>query len=145
MINDTLINEILNSYFSAHNFNVRAEMGTDFCYWYNARIVDYTLVVSEKMDNLFLDFALKNGLKVDCGIFILSLFHEIGHSFTYNDFINDIDENKDNLDPEEYFNLPEEKIATLWAIGYINNHAEELKQLSEDLQPVILETIKDYL
>lgn len=144
MINDAPINEVLNTYFSAHDFNVSAEMGTDFCYWYEEEIVDYTLVVSERMDNLFLDFARRNGLKVDCGIFILSLFHEVGHSLTL-EFFKDRDRNKDNLPPEKYFNLPEEKAATLWAIDYINNHVEELKKLSEDLKPAIEEVIKDFL
>lgn len=147
MLNTTMIDNVLNRFLADNDFECTAEMGTDFAYYWKEEIITYSLVVSERMDNLFLDFARKNGLKIDCGIFLLSFFHELGHYETMDELTDaeetrcervkaKLDSNKD-IDCYKYFSLLDEWLATSWAIDYINNNIDTIKQLAIDIQQAI--------
>lgn len=146
MLNSSKIDFVLNNWLAQNNFECTAELGTDFAYWYDKSVITYALVVSERMDRLFLDFAKRQGLKVDCGIFLLSFFHELGHNETM-DLIDDDDYKeaqtiKGTLDDtdedcETYFNLADEYVATMWAIDYINKHETEIELLANHLMTEI--------
>ena len=142
MLNSSKIDFVLNNWLAQNDFECTVEMGTDFAYWYNESVITYALVVSERMNRLFLDFAKRQGLEVDCGIFLLSFFHELGHNKTM-DLIDD-DEYEEaqaikktlgdtDEDCETYFNLVDEYEATMWAIDYINNHKAEVGLLARHL------------
>lgn len=146
MLNTTMIDNVLNRFLADNDFDCTAEMGTDFAYYWEEEIITYSLIVSERMDNLFLDFARKNGLQVDCGIFLLSFFHELGHHLTIDDLEEEEEEEceaiKDTLtdsdaDCYKYFSLLDEWLATSWAIDYINNNTNTIKQLAIDIQQAI--------
>lgn len=126
----------------------RSFMGTDFYYYYKQNKIEYSVLVSERMDKLFLNYAKTIGLEKEIPIFILSLLHEIGHSKTYDTLTPEevelsqatkaiLDGEKDQ-DCFEYFNTPEEKIATEWAIEFINNNYNRLiKWYNNNFIPVI--------
>ena len=142
--NTKRMDNILSDYLKRElNIKVKCLMGTDFAFYYNLNRIEYSIVVSERMDNLFLEYAKENGLKVDCGIFLLSFFHEVGHYMTLGRFTSDeIDEfidYKDSLtdsdeDCKEYFNIEDERQATLWAIQYINDNVDKIEKLALDFQ-----------
>lgn len=137
--------------------NIRVYMGADFAYIpyecsdSNNAEITYTILVSKRMDDMFYDYAKSLGLKVDCGIFILSLLHEVGHHITYDDIdvdtwnydidvkatLTDSDE-----DCQEYFRLESEKVATQWAVNFINNHYVEVERFAEDMQNAIAKFIE---
>lgn len=148
------IDRVLNRFLADNDFECDVMMDTDFAYYYGCSLITYSLVVSEKMDRMFLDFAKSNGLSVDCGIFLLSFFHELGHHETM-DLLEDEDceyskEIKETLngDSEEdckiYFALPDEIEATLWAIDFINSNLEMVEKLAKDLQKEIEIFYKKY-
>lgn len=151
--NTKRMDDILSNYLKSElHIKVKCFMGTDFAFYYDNRI-EYGIVVSERMDNLFLEYAKENGLKVDCGIFLLSFFHEVGHYMTLGQFtLDEIDEfsdYKDSLtdsdeDCKEYFNIEDERQATLWAIQYINNNADKIEKLALDFQNEMARFIKKY-
>ena len=131
---------------------VRVAMGTDFCFYYPCRI-EYSILVSERMDNLFLEYAKAHGLKVNCGVFVLSLLHEVGHYFTIDEvddmeYLKAQDIKAELTDSDEdckiYFDLADERVATEWAINYINSHEAELKAFAEDFQKALVIFIKKY-
>jgi len=147
MLNTTMIDDVLNKFLADNDFECTAEMGTDFAFYWMNDLITYSLVVSERMDNLFLNFAKENGLKVDCGIFILSFFHELGHYETIDELTDaeerccervkaKLDSNK-NADCYKYFSLVDEWLATSWAIDYINEHIEQVKELAINVQEAI--------
>jgi hypothetical protein len=75
------------------------------------------------------------------------LLHEVGHHFTLDDLEEDEEEycmkTKKKLHGESvednfiYFDLPDEKLATEWAINYINKNKAKLFKLAIEIQPII--------
>ena len=94
----------------------------------------------------FVEFCEKRfNYKTD-NVFMLLLFHEIGHIHTYNETLNNYFEPKRkklyermaieyDTDSQskgvffEYFESVEEIIATTWAIDYLTKNEEEVKNL----------------
>jgi len=139
----TRIDDLLNRFLADNDFECTVFADTDFAYYYASSRISYSFVVSERMDRLFLDFAKRKGLTVDCGIFLLSFFHELGHNETIDDleddemdYCTDVKETltDSDADAETYFNLIDETLATEWAIDYINNNIEIVEKLAMDLQ-----------
>lgn len=140
------IDNILNTWLEQNGFDCTVEIGTDFAYYYDQSIITYALVVPSRMEALFMDFAKRRGLQVDCGDFLMSFFHELGHHETL-DLIDDgqyveAQETKKKLtdsneDTEIYFNLIDEITATDWAISYINNNLHKICRLGNDLRVAV--------
>lgn len=138
------IEKIINDFIKENDFaEVTAVIGADFCYYDSLNRIQFSLVVPKESMKAFTQFAINNGLKVDCGDFILALFHELGHSET----IDLLDEEEtayclgkkrilgnNRSDYQEYMRLADEFAATAWAINYINNNAEKVKMLAEKVE-----------
>lgn len=152
--NTKRMNNILSDYLKRElNIKVKCFMDTDFVYYYRSHRIGYSIIVSERMDNLFLEYAKNNGLKIDCGIFLLSFFHEVGHHMTIGQFtLDEIDEFSDykgsltdsDEDCKEYFNIEDERKATLWAIQHINDNADKVEKLALDFQNEMARFIEKY-
>lgn len=143
----TEITNILNNFFEEEGIECTCEVALDFAYYYTTDVITYSLVTTETTDRLFTQFAQDNGLEYDCGIFLLSLLHEVGHYYTIDEvdekterkcerIKSKLSENKEE-DCLKYFALDDEIIATEWAIDYINNNREKLEILSKKLQEAI--------
>ena len=145
------INKILNKYLE--KFDLTANLDTDFAYYYSKNMVTYSFVVSEKYDIMFkkvCDKIAKSNMNAD--IFLLSLFHEIGHAETIEDLSDeDIhfsmimkeEISEGVLNEKEYFYAPDEYIATHWGVKYIQEHDKEISELWAELQPAILQFYVD--
>lgn len=141
------ITSILNNFLAEEEIECTCELDTDFAYYCNSDVITYSLITTERTDKLFTEFAKQHGLKVDCGIFLLSLFHEVGHYFTLEDLDEKTEKRceriKETLSPNKdkdclkYFGLADEIIATEWAIEYINNNEKKLEKLAKKLQKAI--------
>ena len=152
MLNSKAIDTILNEFLNKNDFECTVEMGTDFAYWTDTDTITYSLVVSERMDKLFMEYALAQGLKVDCGIFLLSFFHELGHYMTIDD-LTDKEETQcekakskltdSDADCMKYFSLLDEFLATSWAVEYINEHLAQIEELAANLQAAIAQFLQD--
>ena len=131
----------------------KARLDDDFAFYYFDNVITFKLDSDDFEDKLFLDFAKERfNFTTDCP-FILFLLHEIGHSMTENDIVgavNDfclserqriLDAVNDNPTEEEkiklnfeYFSLPDEILATAWAIDYMRNHKKKIKKMRERLE-----------
>lgn len=110
--------------------------------------IEYTLLENRMEDIFFLKFVKERFGYKPLNSFMLSLFHEIGHNMTYEDLMeSDViydfcQAEKDRIEEEmqtatsnrkikkleyEYFNLPDEIVATAWAVEYMREHEEEIK------------------
>lgn len=124
----------------------KAFVSDTYAYYYDKNKISFKLTEGTAEDKWFLEFVEKRfDLKTDS--FLLSILHEIGHSQTCDD-INDKTYNfcmkeKDRICEEmttanakkskklefQYFNLPDEILATKWAVDWIKTHPKKSKKL----------------
>lgn len=143
------INRILNKYLA--DFGYKIHYGSDFCCNVATEEIYWTLYTPINADKWFMEFAKKNGLKYECGTFILALFHEIGHLETYDKLSDKVldycEEQKELIVGEyaetkegnmRYFNLPIERRATKWAIRFINTFPEFCKEINDTVASYVL-------
>ncbi len=149
------INTILNEFLE--EFEVCADIGSDFSYWYHKNKIEYALFTSEQSNQYFMQNFKRLAPDIECDIFLASFLHELGHHETI-DTISEMDEIycldvKEKLNQsfqnekltttereelhETYFLLQDEYEATMWAINYIRNNIEILRSFWTKLQPAI--------
>lgn len=145
------INKVLNRFLKNNGFELSAKLGTDFAYFYDKSEITYSLVNSERMNKLFKNYAYELGLGYDCGDFLLAFFHEIGHDQTMEDLDDDLEEecslikktlSDTDKDANKYFRLYDERVATEWAIDYINNNKQKIQNFVYELAPAITDFLK---
>ena len=49
------LDKIINDFLLDNNFDCSAKFGSDFAYWYENSEIEYSLLVSERLDNMFKD------------------------------------------------------------------------------------------
>lgn len=150
-----LLNSILNEFLI--EFDVTADIGPDFCYWHNRNAIEYSLVVSDKAGELYMNYVHKFAPDITCDVFLISFLHELGHHETIDELTDEeemycrdvktdigviLSENKDLATRETmynlYFGLPDELAATSWAIEYIRSNREKIAKLWNRIQPTIM-------
>lgn len=154
MLDTSMIDKVLNDFLEP--FEATAEMGDTFCYCFDSSTINYTLI-EEPEEKYFLNhvFSLAPDLKGYNG-FLISFLHELGHHYTLDELSED--EVNESLDTkrrinneytdgridlqEEYFNLPDEAIATNWAIEYIRNNRKKIDEFWSKLLNVIIQFYK---
>ena len=140
-LNYKKIEKIINTFIHENiDEELVVKKGVDFDYYYGSDVITYTLTENKRMDKLFMDFSIEEGLTVNCSVFLLSLFHEIGHYMTFDDleeedfaYSCDVKALLGTTDDDVkiYFRLPIEIAATEWAINYINEHPTEISTLEK--------------
>lgn len=138
------IEEKVNNYLA--KFDLRGELDTDFAY-YRDGLVTYSVIVTERFDNLFLNYCETQFPLINAPIFLWSLFHEIGHAMTDDEIDDEVYDfcyntklgldGESNEDTMTYFDLPDEKTATEWGYYYMLNHEEEVKNFWNEIRPLI--------
>lgn len=131
----------------------KARLDDDFAFYYFDNTITFKLDSSDKEDGYFLEFVAKRfNFTTDCP-FILFLLHEVGHSMTENDIVGAVNDFclvererimlgvSSNITTEErkklnfeYFNLPDEIMATAWAVDYIKEHPKKIKKMRKRLE-----------
>ena len=136
------LERVLNKFLKKQGFDCVARKDDYFFYEYSKSTICFTVKSDERMDRLFREFAVRLGLAIECGDFLLAFFHELGHHETMDlleeeDYIFSQDVKgtltASDKDCEIYFNLPDEIEATLWAINYINANEEIIKKLKKSV------------
>ena len=137
-----------------NGINVLVEIHEEFEYYRDGyddiddSVVGITLI-SDYRDKSFMENAFNRGLQYDCGNFMMSFFHEIGHHYTMDKISkkqqriikkwkHKLDSRKDK-DNYKHYNIIDEVLATNWAITYINNNKELIRNFAENLIPLIAE------
>ena len=134
MIHD--FNNALEIWLARHGFaNIEVCEGGDYQYYYLRHVIQWGMVTSERMDRDFAQFSYEYGLNYDSfNTSVLSFLHELGHAVTWSNFT----EKEINLDScakevitngVDYWLLPTEFSATVWAINWANTHEKEFEEL----------------
>lgn len=131
-----------------------------YSYLWEKEEITFTIFESGVEDDWFNEFISERfGYEVQHN-FIISLLHEVGHHYTYNDvdgsilaFCSDEKERivKEMQDADEvrskelewqYFNLPDEIVATAWAVKYAKENPEVIEEMWETLKQELLKFYK---
>lgn len=140
---DKYINEItgiLNDFLKP--FDCTAEFGKDFAYYSESNTITYSLLVLDSNEKTFSNFVKALFPEITADIFLWSFLHEIGHNMT-KDVFDDEEWAKYRIDARtcsndyQYYNLPIEKAATVWAGEYMLTHTEEVAILWNKLSSTI--------
>lgn len=126
---------------------VKATLSDDYSYLFEDNIVTFK-ITEDIEDEYFTSFIEDRFNFKDENPFLTSIFHEIGHAKTWDvltdeildfcfaekDRINDqmlIASTKEEVEKLEwqYFNLPDEIMATAWAIDYMRTHPKKIKKM----------------
>lgn len=152
-----MIDKVLNEFLA--EFGCVTEMGEDFAYYYEDDVITYTLAVPENGVDYFMENWHNLAPEMTIDPFLASIMHEVAHTQTLHlltkeesDYCEKAkkelglalelratlqQENKDCY--FKYFALPDEKIATDWAIEYIRNHTQKISDFWQKLQAAIME------
>ena len=154
------VEKVLNN-FLQKEFELSIVLGSEFAYNTCTHEIMYTLFGDENSNNLFMKNFNRLAPDIDCDVFLASLMHEVGHHHTIflleddeEDYCNDckhrIEVESEHLNADsdaerleelhmEYFNLPDEYEATMWAIAYIRDNIEKIREFWSKVQDAIME------
>lgn len=138
------IRKVVNEFTST--FGIRAEWGEEFQALPTDKIITFTVIVDEDMNEVFLADAEARFPAVHANLFLWLLMHEIGHCMT--DHLWDMDDEnyftkaKAKLDEifddvmtinEWYHKIPDEYMATKWAGEYMTYHPKKMKKFNKKM------------
>lgn len=143
------------------NFGVKAELSTEYAYYFSKALVTFKITENTIEDELFDEFIFERfGYEVK-NIFMISLLHEVGHHLANNEIdgmiYNFCMDEKDriekaipNLDSYDeikkleyqYFALPDEIMATQWAVNFARNNALECDVMWENIKTALFKFYK---
>ena len=130
---------------------LEVKFGTDFCYIGSRNLIVFTLEMTRRSFLSFSAFVEENFPDIQADIFLWSLYHEVGHNATEDDFDQDdwteyldtINHWTDSRNDSDYYSLPIEYAATEWAAEYMMKHADEVRVFWNQIQPIILDMYKE--
>ena len=145
-------------------FGIKKAVCTDtYSYLYDKEMVTYKLTENTAEDKWFIEFIKE---RFDYNVrypFIMSLLHEVGHHKANDDVCGEVYdfciEEKKRIEKEiqtanaeetkklewQYFNLPDEIMATKWAVDYAKAHPKKIKKMWEKSQKALLDFYKKNL
>ena len=132
----------------------KAKYTGEYSYSFKKNRVDFKVDNSAIEDKWFNEFLLDRfGYKVT-NDFIISVLHEIGHAKANENIIDDIlefclnekarigiemmvaeDEETGRALSFQYFSLPDEIMATQWAVAYAETHKNEIEEMWKAIEP----------
>lgn len=134
------------------NFGVTAVFGTDFQALPSNKIIQFTVLVDEDMNEVFLTDAEARFPEVHAHLFLWLLMHEIGHCMTDDIWDGDDEiyfahmrERLDDYFPcdvyaknEWYHAIGDEYFATKWAGCYMMEHPKKMSKFNEKINKAMI-------
>jgi len=129
----------------------KAVCSDDYSYLFEKEVVTFKLTENTLEDRWFMEFVKD---RFDYNVkypFIFSLLHEVGHHKTFDDICDSIydfcDTEKERIDNEmqtadikkskklewQYFSLPDELLATNWAVQYCKTHPRTIEKMWNEI------------
>jgi hypothetical protein len=140
----------------------RARVGKEYVYKFTDETIGFKITENTLEDKWFMEFVKDRfGYKVRYP-FIFSLLHEVGHHKANDEIEGGIYEfciaekkridkalANENLSEKkakkiewQYFNLPDEIMATQWAVNYCRKHPQKIKEMWKECQAAFYEFYK---
>ena len=135
------LNQFLHNWFLSNcDFDLDFELGTDFDYTYVDDKIHYAFVIPDAHDKMFFDVCKEIAPELEqCDNFLLSLFHEVGHYITQEDFDDDVWDDYDaksdwGNDYNGYYHHPIEYEATRAGIELLMDNADKIPEMLKTIQ-----------
>ena len=135
------LNQFLHNWFLSNcDFDLDFELGTDFDYTYVDDKIHYAFVVPDAHDKMFFDVCKEIAPELEqCDNFLLSLFHEVGHYITQEDFDDEVWDDYDaksdwGNDYDGYYHHPIEYEATRAGIELLLDKADKIPEMLRTIQ-----------
>lgn len=148
---DYVLNEFL------EEFGLTAHLDTGF-YYYNDDTIGYSLFVDERLNAWYLEYVKELAPDIECDVLLASILHEVGHhecdyllSIEEDNYCEDrkieianeidggnIDQMRERELNREYFALPDEYKATMWAIEYMRNNIDKVARWWKKVQEAVM-------
>ena len=145
-------------------FGIKKAVCTDeYSYLYDKEMITYKLTEGTVEDIWFIKF-IKERFNYEVKYpFIMSLLHEVGHHKANDDIDGTVYDfclsEKERIQEEmltatgkeskklewQYFNLPDEIMATNWAVEYAKAHPKKVKKMWKNAQKALLKFYKKNL
>lgn len=124
----------------------KAKCGTEYTYSFVDNEITFKITEGTIEDIWFQEF-IKERFNIEGESFLLSILHEVGHSIANEEIegaiydfclseksrisaeMQDADEIRSKELEWEYFNLPDEIMATQWAVNWIKEHPKKTKKM----------------
>ena len=138
----------------------KAVCTNEYSYLYDKEMVTYKLTEGTTEDLWFTEF-IKDRFGYEVRYpFIISLLHEVGHHKANDDIVGEVYDfcmsEKARIQEEmltatgaeskalewQYFNLPDEIMATQWAVNYAKEHPKKIKKMWKKAQSALLDFYK---
>jgi hypothetical protein len=142
-------------------FNVNAKMGEDFSYFWEKELVTFPVLEWNEFGSQCLVEFIKDRFDVkDVDPFTTFLLHEVGHHMANDEMEGAVGQfcwdEKERIEKEladcaeddleaqkrlhyQYYNLPEEIMATQWAINFIKKNPKKANKILSDCKKAIYE------
>ena len=139
-MNEKILISLVNDFLRP--FRIKSDFDSDFFYDPDEEKIYFSIIYSERSDELFKKYVEKKfDFKIP-SLFMISLLHEVGHFYTLNTFSkmeivkdhlakNIIEKKLKRINPNtekynkiysKYFDLKTERVATAWAVWYYKNN-----------------------
>lgn len=132
----------------------KAKYTGEYSYSFEKNRVDFKVDNSAIEDKWYNEFLLERFRYTPTNDFIMSLLHEIGHAKANENIVDDIyefcinekarigiemmvaeDEKTGRALSFQYFQLPDEIMATQWAVNYAEAHENEIEEMWNAIAP----------
>lgn len=126
---------------------ITIKLNSDDSYSFDKRIIYFGVLRSTEADNNFVTNLKQTCPDIlDLPAYMYCILHEIGHSKTHDYLIKDDRQVRATIMEKgtdaEYFALPAEKVATEWAIEYIQKHKYRVVNMTVILDKAIRKFIE---
>ena len=141
---------MLCDYFLEDNFDnfESVNLGTDFfCYPNTAEIYVAIVALENALDEFMTNLLTRTDI-TDISDFTWSFLHEVGHCMTWQYLGKRTDHHcnyvkrkirRGSVDSQTYYRLPDEKMATDWAINYVTQNYKKVKAFDKNVLQILTE------
>ena len=135
----------------------KAICSDEYSYNFDEESVNFKLTEGEIEDKWFIDFIKERFNYTPRYPFVISLLHEIGHHKANDEIVDSISDFCDNEKERisnnmltakttkeckilewQYFNLPDEIMATAWAVNFAKKHPKKIKKMWLKMKEALL-------
>ena len=146
MINEEPINNAFNTWLEKYGFSVRVYgMSYDFGYYSDEREIVWSVLYDQEVEDMWDAFLDRMGLGYMLHHFWTSFLYEVGHDETLwmlsAEELAYCAERAKVCSELEYFELSREIIATKWAIDFIHNNIEAVRELIASVGPLVADML----
>ena len=138
----------------------KAVCGDEYAYYYDKKAVSYKITEGCSEDLCFSEFLKERFDYDDKYPFVMSLLHEVGHHKANDDIVGEVYDfclaEKKRIQEEmltavgeeskklewQYFNLPDEIMATKWAVEYAKAHPKKVKKMWKKMRKAFFDFYK---